>query len=95
MKNYFVLCGGCLNTFFDSTILPYCSGHTCLVLLCSVKFCDLNLLGVTVEVDDVYSALIQLINDSPNLHFCKVANKNFQLTLSNAFSASSDKITVL
>lgn len=66
-------------------------GHPCLVSLCKMKFCEINPLVVTVAIGDVYSALTQLINDSLNPNFCNVANKNFQLTLSNAFTVSSDE----
>lgn len=65
------------------------SGHPCLVPLCSAKLCDVSPFVVTVADGDVYKILIQLINDSPKPNFCNVVNKNFQLTLSKAFSASN------
>lgn len=56
--------------------------------------CEVNPLVVIVAVSEVYSALIQLMNDSQNPNFCNVANRKDQLTLSNAFCASNERIMV-
>ena len=56
--------------------------------------CEINPLVVMVAVGEVYSALTQLMNDSPNPNFCNAINKNYQFTLSNAFRASSERIVV-
>ncbi len=43
---------------------------------------------------DVYSVLIQWINDSPRPNLCNDANINVQFTLSTAFSVSREVIMV-
>ncbi len=68
------------------------SGHFCLIPLCSVKFDDVYLLIVTLG--ELCSVMTQLINDSPNPNFCRVANKNGQLMHSKAFSASYEAIVI-
>lgn len=50
---------------------------------------SVNLFVVTVAFGDGYKILTQLMNDSPNPNLSNVANKKFQFTLSNAFSASN------
>lgn len=69
------------------------SGHPCLVPRCSVKLRDVSPLVITVAEGEVYKILIQLINDSPKPNLSNVENKNFQFTLSKAFSAS--KVTMM
>ena len=48
-----------------------------------------------VALGEVYNVFIQWMNDSPKPNLCRVLNRKVQFTLSNAFSASSDKIMVL
>ena len=70
------------------------SGHPCLVPRCNVKRCELCPLVTTVVDGEVYSAFIQLMNGSPKPNLPSVENKKVQLTLSKAFSASSEAIIV-
>jgi hypothetical protein len=44
---------------------------------------------------ELYNSLTQLMNESPKPNRSSVENRNFQLTLSNAFSASNVTMTVL
>ncbi len=71
------------------------SGHPCLVPRCSVKLLDVSPLVMTVAKGDVYRILIQLMNDSPKPNLSNVENRNFQFTLSKAFSASRATMMVL
>ena len=50
---------------------------------------------ITVALGEVYSVLIQWMNDSPRPNLRRVLNRKVKLTLSNAFFASNDTITVL
>ena len=43
----------------------------------------------------LYNILIQLLKDDPNPNVLKVANMDFQLTRSNAFSASRETIATI
>ena len=61
---------------------------------CSVKLCEVIPLVVIVALGDVYSVLIQWMNDSTKPNVWRVLNKNDQFTLSKAFSASSEMIMV-
>ena len=68
------------------------SGHPCLVPWCKVKLGEVIPLVVIVALGEVYSVVIHWMNDSPNSNLRRMVNTNVQLTLSNAFSASSDAI---
>lgn len=54
-------------------------GHPCLVPWCSVKLCEVIPLVVIVALGDVYSVLIQWMNDSSKPNLWRV-NKNAQFT---------------
>lgn len=68
------------------------SGH--LVPWCSVKLCEVIPLGTTVAVGEVYSVLSQWMNDS-KAKSVEGGEKESPVTLSNAFSVSSNTIMVL
>lgn len=69
--------------------------HPCLVPLYKVKLCEVSPLVVIVADGEVYDSLAQLMNESPKPNRSNVENRNFQLTLSNAFLASNVTMTVL
>ena len=69
-------------------------GHPCLVPWCSVNLGEVIPFVAIVAFGEVYSVLIQWMSDSPKPNFLSVVNKKDQFTLSNAFSASSDRIMV-
>lgn len=59
------------------------------------NLCDVIPLVVTVAIGVLCSVFIQLMNDSPKPSFCRTVKRKIQLTLSNAFSASSETIIML
>lgn len=67
------------------------SGNPCFVPQWSVKHCEIVPFVITVAVGELYK--INPLNKW--LHLSSVENKNVQLTWSNAFLVSNDKITVL
>ena len=71
------------------------SGHPCLVPWCRVKLGEVIPFVTIVALGEVYSVVIHWMNDSPKPNLRRVENKNVQLTLSNAFSASSDTIIMV
>lgn len=92
--NFLVLAYCCCKWFNENGERDGESGHPCLVPWCKVKLVEVIPFVTIVALGEVYSIVIHWMKDSSKPNLWRVVNKNVQLTLLNAFSASSDTITV-
>lgn len=84
----------CCKGFNENGKQGWRIGYPCLVPLCKMKFFEI-LLVLTVTLGDVWSNLIQIIIEPPNINFFNIENKKDQFHFIKCFLTCSDNGLIL